>query len=179
MTTQAIFDQLGPRKYFVLVAIVMEIGMIAMLAVPIILTEEVEKHTIDALVARLLLVDIVAAKALGRAHLYRRRGRDAGLADPHRARAGCALRAGGLMLGVTLIGVRLADRRALPQRQSAEYLGRRRHAADPGAGLRGRTAGAGLVQTIFDAIPTSQATKVMIDSMTVSRSLAIRGCRSW
>ena len=64
VTTEAIFDRLGPRKYFVLVAIVIEIGMISMFAVPIILTEEIEKHTVDALALVSSYFDIVAAKAL-------------------------------------------------------------------------------------------------------------------
>ena len=62
MTTKAIFYQLRPRKYFVLVAIVIEINIINMFAVPIILTEEIEKHTIYALSLVSSYFDIVRPK---------------------------------------------------------------------------------------------------------------------
>ena len=60
----AVFEQLGLRKYFVLAALVMELAMIGMLAVPVILTEEVEKKTMDALVLVASYLDVVVAKAL-------------------------------------------------------------------------------------------------------------------
>ena len=55
---------LGPRKYFVLATIVMMIGMIAVLAVPIMLTEEVEKKTLDALLLAGSYLEVIAGKAL-------------------------------------------------------------------------------------------------------------------
>lgn len=55
---------LGPRKYFVLATIVMMIGMIAVLAVPIMLTEEVEKKTLDALLLAGSYIEVIAGKAL-------------------------------------------------------------------------------------------------------------------
>jgi len=63
-SSDSIFDRIGLRRYFVLFAVILEIGMIAMLAVPIILTEEVEKRTMEALVLVASYVDIVIAKAL-------------------------------------------------------------------------------------------------------------------
>lgn len=62
--SQAIFDQLGLRRYFVLAAAVMLIGMIALMAVPVILAEESEKKTLDALVMIASYLDVVVAKAL-------------------------------------------------------------------------------------------------------------------
>ena len=55
---------LGPRKYFVLATIVMMIGMIAVLAVPIMLTEEVEKKTLDALLLAGSYLEVIVGKAL-------------------------------------------------------------------------------------------------------------------
>lgn len=63
-TDVAAMTQLGPRKYFVLATIVMMIGMIAVLAVPIMLTEEVEKKTLDAVLLAGSYLDVIAAKAL-------------------------------------------------------------------------------------------------------------------
>lgn len=63
-TSDAIFEQLGLRSYFVLAAVVMLIAMIGMLAVPVILTEEVEKRTLDALVMIASYLDVISAKAL-------------------------------------------------------------------------------------------------------------------
>ena len=56
--------ELGPRKYFVLATIVMMIGMIAVLAVPIMLTEEVEKKTLDALLLAGSYFEVIAGKAI-------------------------------------------------------------------------------------------------------------------
>jgi MFS family permease len=56
--------QIGPRKYFVLATVVMMLGMIAILAVPIMLTEEVEKKTLDALLLVGSYLEVIAAKAL-------------------------------------------------------------------------------------------------------------------
>ena len=60
----SIFEDLGPRQYFVLAAIIMLIGMNSMLVVPLILAEEAEKKTLDALVMVASYVDVVIAKAL-------------------------------------------------------------------------------------------------------------------
>lgn len=62
--SQTVFEQISARRYFVLAAAVMVIGMICMLAVPIILTDEQEKKTLDALVMIASYVDVVIAKAL-------------------------------------------------------------------------------------------------------------------
>lgn len=61
---QGVMGEMGPRKYFVLATIVMMLGMIAMLAVPIMLAEEVEKKTLDALLIVGSYLDVIAAKAL-------------------------------------------------------------------------------------------------------------------
>lgn len=63
-TAQAIFEQLGLRRYFVLAVVVMLIAMIAMLAVPVILAEEAEKKTLDALTLIASYADVIAGKAL-------------------------------------------------------------------------------------------------------------------
>jgi len=55
---------MGTRRYFVLATVVMMIGMVAILAVPIMLTEEVEKKTLDALLLVGSYLEVIAAKAL-------------------------------------------------------------------------------------------------------------------
>ena len=60
----SIFDKIGPRQYFVLAAIIMLIGMNSMLVVPLILAEEAEKKTLDALVMVASYADVIVAKAL-------------------------------------------------------------------------------------------------------------------
>jgi ABC-type multidrug transport system permease subunit len=59
-----LFDDLGMRLYFVMAAMMMLIGMIGVLAVPIILAEEAEKKTLEALTLIASYLDVVIAKAL-------------------------------------------------------------------------------------------------------------------
>ncbi len=59
-----VLSQVGIRRYFVLAAATMLIGMIAMLAVPVILADEADKHTLDALVMIVSYPEVIAAKAL-------------------------------------------------------------------------------------------------------------------
>jgi ABC-2 type transport system permease protein len=61
---QGVAAEMGPRRYFVLATVVMMIGMIAVLAVPIMLTEEVEKKTLDALLIVGSYLEVIFAKAL-------------------------------------------------------------------------------------------------------------------
>jgi len=61
---QSVMGELGARRYFVLATVVMMLGMIAVLAVPIILTEEAEKKTLDALLLVANYREVIAAKAL-------------------------------------------------------------------------------------------------------------------
>jgi MFS family permease len=61
---QGVAAEMGPRRYFVLATVVMMIGMIAVLAVPIMLTEEVEKKTLDALLIVGSYLEVILAKAL-------------------------------------------------------------------------------------------------------------------
>jgi ABC-2 type transport system permease protein len=61
---QGVAGQMGPRRYFVLATVVMMLGMIAFLAVPIILTEEAEKKTLDALLLVASYGEVILAKAL-------------------------------------------------------------------------------------------------------------------
>jgi ABC-2 type transport system permease protein len=61
---EGVVGELGPRRYFVLATVVMMLGMIAMLAVPIILTEEAEKKTLDALLLVANYGEVIVAKAL-------------------------------------------------------------------------------------------------------------------
>ena len=62
--TQAIIDQVGLRRYFVAVADFLLIGMIGLIALPIILAEETEKRTLDALTLIASYGEVIAAKAL-------------------------------------------------------------------------------------------------------------------
>ena len=61
---ELIFDRIGPAPYFVLTSALFLAVMVALFAVPIILTEEVEKKTLDALVLVASYADVVIAKAL-------------------------------------------------------------------------------------------------------------------
>jgi ABC-2 type transport system permease protein len=61
---QSIFEQIGLRPYFALASIMMMVGMITMLALPIVLGEEREKKTLDALVLVASHPEVIAAKAL-------------------------------------------------------------------------------------------------------------------
>jgi hypothetical protein len=55
---------IGPRQFFVLATVVMLIAMIGMLAVPVLLTEEMERKTLDALLLIARHSDVIAAKSL-------------------------------------------------------------------------------------------------------------------
>ena len=59
----SLFDRIGIRTYFVLVSLVMTIAMIGIMAVPIVLAEESEKKTIDALALISSYEEIIMAKA--------------------------------------------------------------------------------------------------------------------
>jgi hypothetical protein len=61
---QEAIDKVGLRRWSILVSLIMMIGMIAMLAIPVILAEETEKRTFDALVLISSHVEIIAGKAL-------------------------------------------------------------------------------------------------------------------
>lgn len=61
---QGAMAEIGPRRYFVLATVVMMLGMIAVLAVPIMLSEETEKKTLDALLLVGSYAEVIVAKAL-------------------------------------------------------------------------------------------------------------------
>lgn len=61
---ESAFERLGLRTYMVLVSILFLVAMIAMLVVPVILAEEAEKKTLDALVLVASYADVIAGKAL-------------------------------------------------------------------------------------------------------------------
>ncbi|MGI8475886.1 MAG: ABC transporter permease [Thermomicrobiales bacterium] len=61
---ESITDKIGLRSWAVLGAVVTMIAMIALLAVPVILSEEVEKKTLDALIMISSYAEVVIAKAL-------------------------------------------------------------------------------------------------------------------
>ncbi len=63
-TTVSLIENLGLNTYFVLSALIMQVAMITMYAVPYILAEEKERHTLDALVMIASYWEVVAAKAL-------------------------------------------------------------------------------------------------------------------
>ncbi len=60
----SLFEDLGMRLYFILAALMMLVSMIGVLAVPIILAEEAEKKTLEALTLIASYLDVVIAKAL-------------------------------------------------------------------------------------------------------------------
>ncbi|MFL5758631.1 MAG: ABC transporter permease [Thermomicrobiales bacterium] len=61
---QNLLDQIGLRTWSVIVAIVLMISMVSLLVVPVVLAEEAEKNTLDALVLIASHADVIAAKAL-------------------------------------------------------------------------------------------------------------------
>lgn len=61
---QGVMGEMGARRYFVLATVVMMLGMISMLAVPIMLTEEAEKKTLDALLLVGSYLEVIVSKAL-------------------------------------------------------------------------------------------------------------------
>ncbi len=62
--TLDIFNQIGLRRYMVMATMLFVIGMVSLLALPVILAEETEKRTIDALLLIASNLDVVLAKAL-------------------------------------------------------------------------------------------------------------------
>lgn len=60
----AVFEALGIRSYFILAALLMFVAFVALLAMPVTLTEEVEKKTLEALVLVASYADVIIAKAL-------------------------------------------------------------------------------------------------------------------
>ena len=61
---QGVMNEMGPRRYFVLATVVMMLGMVAILAVPIMLAEEAEKKTLDALLLVGSYLEVIIAKAV-------------------------------------------------------------------------------------------------------------------
>ena len=57
-------DRLGIRTWSLMIAIVMMLALVSILAIPIVLAEEVEKKTIDALVLAMPYGEVIIAKAL-------------------------------------------------------------------------------------------------------------------
>lgn len=60
----SVIQALGPRVYFVQVSMIFLVAMIAMLVVPVLITEETEKGTLGALVMIASYPDVIIAKAL-------------------------------------------------------------------------------------------------------------------
>lgn len=58
------FDRIGLRNYMLTFSMIFLVGMIAVFAIPIILTEEIEKKTLDALVMIASYGDVMIGKAL-------------------------------------------------------------------------------------------------------------------
>jgi ABC-2 type transport system permease protein len=61
---ESVVERLGPRSYMVLGSVMLLVVMIAMLVVPVVLAEEAEKKTLDALVLIASYSEVIAAKAL-------------------------------------------------------------------------------------------------------------------
>ncbi|HUZ02815.1 MAG TPA: ABC transporter permease [Thermomicrobiaceae bacterium] len=64
VTSISILNRIGLRSYFVIAAVVMLVAMVAMLALPIILAEETEKKTLDAVGLIASYTDVVIGKSL-------------------------------------------------------------------------------------------------------------------
>lgn len=60
---ESVLEQLGLRTWSLAVAIMMMVGLVAVLAVPIVLAEEFEKKTIDALILAMPYREVIMAKA--------------------------------------------------------------------------------------------------------------------
>jgi hypothetical protein len=60
----SIIDDLGLRRWMVLLSLMLLVGMVTIFVVPVILTEESEKGTLDALTVIASYADVVIAKAL-------------------------------------------------------------------------------------------------------------------
>lgn len=60
----SLFDRIGIRNYILTFSMIFLVGMIAVFAIPIILTEEIEKKTLDALVMIASYGDVMIGKAL-------------------------------------------------------------------------------------------------------------------
>jgi ABC-2 type transport system permease protein len=63
-TSDSAFAALGSRKVFVLVAVILMLGMIAVYALPAVLTEETEKRTVEALTLIASDSEVIVAKSL-------------------------------------------------------------------------------------------------------------------
>lgn len=59
-----VIGQVGPASYFVITSVIFQAVMIALFVVPALVTEELEKKTLDALVMVASYAEVVAAKAL-------------------------------------------------------------------------------------------------------------------
>ncbi len=64
VTAITVYDRLGARTYLVLIALVLMIAMTGVTAIPIVLAEETEKKTIEALALIASYREIIIAKAL-------------------------------------------------------------------------------------------------------------------
>jgi ABC-2 type transport system permease protein len=62
--SENLLDRIGLKTWSVIVAIVLMISMVSLLVVPVVLAEEVERKTLDALVLIASHVDVIVAKAL-------------------------------------------------------------------------------------------------------------------
>ena len=63
-TTSDAYDALGLRRYFAVAAVAMLLGMIGLLVTPIVLAEEIDKRTLEALLLAARGGEVLAAKAL-------------------------------------------------------------------------------------------------------------------
>jgi ABC-2 type transport system permease protein len=63
-TSGDLATRLGVRTWSLLLALIMTLGLVSILAIPIVLVEEVEKKTIDALILAMNYWEVVAAKSL-------------------------------------------------------------------------------------------------------------------
>ena len=63
-TAEAAFATLGARLIFVLIALILMLSMIAVYALPVTITEETEKRTLEALTLVASHAEVIAAKAL-------------------------------------------------------------------------------------------------------------------
>ena len=170
--SQIIFDRVGPGPYFVITSAVFLAIMVALFAVPIILTEEAEKRTLDALVMIASYADVIVAKALvglvytavATVLLLALTGSD--LADPLAFGGAIALLSVALIGFGLLMGGLLRSANQLNTWSSVILLP-----------FVGPVYAVGLpvpdgVERLLDLLPTSQATRLTLNALTGERFFA-------
>ncbi len=164
--SQSVFLRLGPRRYFVVSTVVMLVTMISMMAVPVILSEEREKKTLDALVLIASYPEVILAKALvGIAYIVVSGSILLGLT--RLAPANLWVFAGGMgLLSVTLIGFGLLIGAIFNPGQINTWVGFFLLLIVAPAFLVGLPSLPGAVETVLRFIPTGEAARLAVNGMS-------------